>query len=359
MTADPGRPWLRRAVQGAVLAVALFALSRFRADPRALPSASDAGETSVTRRDPATGLPPPRPPYEGDAWSGDATALDAANLSLDCARPQGDVARVDSEAISAERLCARLRRIGAVTASGPDGQQTRWVLDQLIDVTLVRHALAFERAEVPEAEVTTALVALLSDAGPRAAADDTLLREQLRERMELRALLRLRHPIEVTEAQVEAELARGAPGIDRGQGVRVEGWIARTPPGVDAGERPAAQRAAEDFARAIEIETPEAAAARLRLTRLAPFVVGINGVEPELERAATSVPEGRWSGAVRTRVGWAVLRVMGAVEGARIPDGVLRARVREALENRALQDARNSSLEQLRAAARVERLIAP
>ena len=61
----------------------------------------------------------------------------------------------------------------------------------------------------------------------------SLLTEQARERLEVRKLASLRHRLEVTEADVDAEVAAGAAGIDRGGGVRVDGWIARTAPGSD------------------------------------------------------------------------------------------------------------------------------
>lgn len=60
-----------------------------------------------------------------------------------------------------------------------------------------------------------------------------------------------------------------------------------------------AHLAAEGFARAVRAEAPEGAAARLPLARLAPFVVGENGVEFELECAATSTTEGHWSEVTR------------------------------------------------------------
>lgn len=111
------------------------------------------------------------------------------------------------------------------------------------------------------------------------------------------------------------------------------------------------------FAAAVQTRAPEAAAAEHHLTHLAPFVLGANGVEPEMERAALALSEGQWSAAVRTRVGWAVLRALGRVEGREPTPDALRAQVRRALESRRLQAARGELLTSLRTAARVEVLV--
>lgn len=306
------------------------------------------------------------PPPDSTAWppalaaadaaaSGDGPAPDAPGRGLDCAHPAGNAALIDGEGLPTERVCARLSRIGGVGTTGIARRQARVVLDQLIDVALVRRGLAFERAAVTEAEIAAALAALRPPVAEAAASP--LLREQMRERLELRKLAGLRHRLEVTEADIDVEVAAGAPGIDRGQGVRVEAWMARTAPGTDAGDRPAAQEAAEAFAAAVQTQSPEAAAAQHHLTHLAPFVVGTNGVEPELERTALGLSEGQWSGAVRTRVGWAVLRAVGRVEGQELAPDALRARVRQALESRRLLAARQELLATLRSAARIEVLV--
>ena len=89
------------------------------------------------------------------------------------------------------------------------------------------------------------------------------------------------------------------------------------------------------------------------MAHLAAFVVAVNGLEPELERAVGGLALGQWSGAVRTRVGWAVLRSLGREEAQRLDASDLRARVRRALENRRRQEARKGVL----AAARTEILV--
>lgn len=338
---------------GALLLLGLFAVRSPRRPgaPRTPPRADASAAPPVARppHDPmrAADAPAPSAPRDGDA----------SLPPLDCARPAGDVARVDGAPITASRLCARLASLGALRPSGVIPAQARLNLDQLIDATLVARALAWERAAVTDAELSAALAAL--DAGAPSP-DAGLLGEQLRERLELSKLATLRQPPqEVTESDVDAEIARGAPGIDRGQGVRVEAWIARVPPATDpdAAVRATARQSAEDFARAVQTEAPDAAAARLHLARVAPFVLSANGVEPELERAALALGTGHWSEALSTRVGWMVLRPLGRVEGARLPDAVLRARVRAALLRQRLSGTEASVIAALRNAARIEVLV--
>jgi parvulin-like peptidyl-prolyl isomerase len=168
-----------------------------------------------------------------------------------------------------------------------------------------------------------------------------------------RKLVEKRTSLTVTEYEVDAEILDGAPGIDRGQGVRVEGYIARHPPG---GDENAARQRAEAFAD-VRDKTPEAAAAG-KMTPLPAFTVGASNIEPELQAAAFGLAKGKWSGALRTRVGWAVIRVVENDPGIPIDDlPSLRSRVRRALETRKLQGAQQRLLEELRAAAKIEYIV--
>ncbi|MBK6534207.1 MAG: peptidylprolyl isomerase [Deltaproteobacteria bacterium] len=357
------RLWLASVVLGALVALiagALFTRSSPRG--RGAQRSPDAGSTLPTSID---SRPPMLVAADVAAW-GDGPPADASRPALDCAHPAGNAALIDDAALTAERVCARLARMGGLAAVGADRRQARVVLDQLIDVMLVGRALAWERAAVTDDEVSAALAELrparIVDASvdrvpPVVAPVDPLVREQVRERLELRKLAALRHRLEVSDAEVDAEVAAGAPGIDRGQGIRVEAWLARMAPGSDGGARPPAQAAAEAFATAVQSERPEAAASRLAMSHLAPFVLGANGVEPDMERAALGLSEGQWSGAIHTRVGWAVLRALGRVEGTEPTPDALRALVRRALESRKLQAARQELLAALRSAARIEVLV--
>ena len=261
---------------------------------------------------------------------------------FDCARPLGEVARVDGVSLSLADLCTRLVPLGAVTSDGTERQQARHVLERMIDSMLVRRALDRANLAVTNADVDAALGAM----PPSVGADVTLLTAQLRERLELKKLVGKK--VEVTERDVDAELASGAPGIDRGQGMRVEGFIAR---GVDAKSKARAESLATQLrARSIDDVKHD-------LVPLAPFVVGETGVEPELEAAAYALPKGKWSAALQTRVGWVVIRVVGAEAGTKLDEPALRARVRRALETRRMQAEEQRVLEKLRGAARIEILV--
>lgn len=279
-----------------------------------------------------------------------ATATpDLATQTTICVRPDGNVATVDGEAIAVARLCGWLARIGAVRPGGADRKQARVVLDRMIDAVLVARALRVEGAIVSDAEVDKALAAL---AGRRL--DPELLKTQIRERLELEKLAALRVAREVSDAEVDAEIASGAPGIDRGQGVNAEAWVLRVPPGGDA-ER--AEQAARAFASAVGTTAPEVAARQHGLSHVSAFVLTANGVEPELEDTALALSKGQWSGAIRTKIGWTVLRVLGHVEEQKLDAAALRTRVRSAIATRKLQAAAKELREKLRAAATIEVLV--
>lgn len=104
---------------------------------------------------------------------------------------------------------------------------------------------------------------------------------------------------------------------------------------------------------------PEAAAKAHGLTHMKRFVVGSSGLEPELEAAAPVLAKDQFSAPVKTKVGWTVVRALGTAKGTPLDDKALRVRVREALERRKATAAENEKLAQLRAAAKIERLLAP
>lgn len=283
----------------------------------------------------------------GGTLSGQAPSLagsaEVVGRKLDCAHPTGDVARVGDSTISAVRLCDWLGKTG--------GANPAVALERMIDGVLVSRALAAANAQVIEPEVDAGLKALAVDG------DAALVREQLRERLELTKLAALRAPVAVTEAEVDAELAAGAPGIDRGQGVRVEGWVARVAPGADDAANAKAEQAANDFVAALGKENPADAAKRLGLAPLPRFVLGQTGLEPELEAAGLALAIGQTSGAIQTRVGWTVIRALEQVEGTKLDDKGLRARVRRALETRKGAAAGKQALAELRATTPIEILV--
>ena len=187
--------------------------------------------------------------------------------------------------------------------------------------------------------------------------DPALLRDQLRERLELAALARTDRDVAITEADVDAELARGAPGIDRGQGTRVDGWLARIAPNADPAAAAGSEATVRAFADALATQSPEHAAKAHGLSYVSPFTVGSSGLEAALESAARALAKGKTSGPFRTKVGWTVIRALGTSEGTPLTDKSLRARVRSALETRTLAGATTQTLERLRAAASIEVLV--
>lgn len=271
---------------------------------------------------------------------------------IDCGKPSGDVARIDDARVTEAILCEELSKIGGVKSGVADRSQARAVLDRLIDAILVRRALATAGAEVTEREVDDALQKLLVPEQDR-----VVVREQMRARLELDKLVASRTKIEVTEAEVDAELAAGAPGIDRGQGIRADGWVARVPPDADPAAQETAERSVKAFA-AAATTNPEAAAKQHGLVYLPPFVIGQSGLEPALEAAAQRSAKSQLSQPVKTRVGWTVIRVLDRAEGTSLDSKDFRTRVRDALKTRRTAAASKDLMTSLRNAATIELLVA-
>lgn len=309
----------------------------------ARPPVANEGRTPNGRPAPPAALPGSEDPVAAGAEAG---------AGFDCGRPQGAAVRIDELELSIARVCARMRIIGGVRPSGAiDHAQARLVIEQLIDGALVARALGATGGSVSDDDVETAMAAF--DPGATAGGL-TLLREQVRERLEVETLLAARGRAEITEREVDDELARGAPGIDRGGGLRLDGWIARVAPGAVAAADDAARKLAEAFAASPGTSTTDRPAG---LTPVPAFVLGASGVEPELEQAAQSLDRGQWSPAIRTRVGWVVIRVLDRVEARPVDPVTLRALVRQALTRRRDDRARQALMAELRSAARIEWLV--
>jgi parvulin-like peptidyl-prolyl isomerase len=285
-----------------------------------------------------------RLPSTGTGGPNPALSVDAPGLGLDCAKPAGDAARVDGAAITLATLCTELGKRGG----GQSG--ARAVLDRLIDDVLVKRALAAAHMQVTDAEVVAALEARGLQA-PAPDQDPALLQQEMRTRLELEKLAGTQP---VTEADVDAELAAGAPGIDRGAGIRVEGWIIRVPANADAAARTKAEASAHAFAK----NPTDAAAKQYGMTKLAPFIVGSGGIEPALEAAANGLARGEVSRAIATKVGWTVIKKLDDVTGTPLDDTALRHRVRKALETRRQQTAASEVIGRLRRTTRIEILVA-
>lgn len=284
------------------------------------------------------------PGPSGTGGPGPSLSIDAPGAALDCAKPTGDAARVDDAPITMAALCGELAKLGGVKAGA------RAVLDRMIDDLLVKRALDVANLAISDAEVTAALQARGLGA-PTPDQDPALLLQQMRARLELEKLVTI-DP--VTDKEVQAEIAAGAPGIDRGAGVRVEGWIIRVPASADQATRAKAEAAA----RAVSQTPTDAAAQQHGMTKLAPFVVGSAGLEPELYAAAAQLATGAFSGPVMTKVGIAVIKKIEDVEAPPIEgDMALPTRVRRALETRRMRAATNELLAKLRRAARIEILV--
>ena len=132
--------------------------------------------------------------------------------------------------------------------------------------------------------------------------------------------------------------------------------IARVAPGAAPSADDAARRLAEAFA--ASAAGGPATDRPAGLTPVPAFVLGATGVEHELEQAAQGLDRGMWSPAIRTRVGWAVIRVLDRVAAAAVDPVALRALVRAALERRRGARARQELMAVLRSAARIEWLVA-
>lgn len=180
----------------------------------------------------------------------------------------------------------------------------------MIDATLV-HAEVLRAGIEPGPEAVEAELARLLD--NRASAADEAARGAVLAKLERAALVLARTPTPPSASEVAAAYSAN-PGLWAQPALAVvEGYLARVAVGADTSADDASKAALSGVVKAL------AGGGKARPTQgvewLQRFEVEQNGLEPELERVVfasqtASQTSTSWSAPVRTKVGWAVVRVL-------------------------------------------------
>ena len=374
-----------RLILVALVAVGLFAWAEL-SGPRHQAS-SGAGTAGATFAGAAPALPSAQPVMRATPDSGSTqAALDETGEplgALDCDAPEGDVARVDGQPITAAELCAAWRMLsGSVQRGDPvamDRQAKQW-LERKIDALLVARALAADGRTVSEATVDAALDAVVERHDRRTASKPTSgaakvdarkaleaelkstgstldqVREDLREQLALKALVEHRERFEATDAIVERAYAADPARFGTPRTAAVEGFLARAPEGAAANERKKALDLATAFATRVANGESVEAAVVPELQHIPRFEVSTAGPEPQLAAAAFRLAPDGWSLPVQTRAGYVVMRLIEIREGQARPLSEVRELVKQHVQGEHTVAARERILAALRKAAKIEYL---
>lgn len=278
--------------------------------------------------------------------------------------PTGAVASVNGRAIDAERFNARLARLaGDVTRLPPDGarRQARLLLDRMEEAELIAQALAGAGAGVTDREVDEAFAALSPSGGKGDLAAELRregvsldeVRAELRDRIARRKLVAAQPAEPVADAEVEAEVVRGASAP--ASVAVVEAYVARVAPNAPPDARVRARSAAEEFAAAVTRDgSPAQAAERSGLAAMPRFELPQGAGEPALEGAVFALAPGAWAPPVETRAGIVVARLVEQRTATVRAGADAREEARRALVARRRQESERELLANLRARARIE-----
>jgi hypothetical protein len=352
---------VRRIVAAALVVTIVIAVAWYLSSRRGAPTVASGGARTTTAGSGAL------------AGSGAAAAArgeaPGANASgdlpqLDCTKPAGDVVRVGSAAITADDFCRELTLMAGPATDPPSAvwwAQARQLRDRLVDVSLVRQAIAAAGNAITDGEVESELanVRSRSPGTELGAAELDGLRRQIRARLELARLISLRAGGEPTEADLrdayDREPARyGEPGE-----AHVTAFAKRLSAAMLDDDVAAAEEQAEAFVPRVQRGTePAAAAATTGLTALAPFVLEDHGIEPALRSAAFGLSPGGWSAPTRTNVGVVVLRLDSVRMAKILPFAQVRDRVRASMLATRQTAAEELLLRELRAATVITDLVA-
>jgi peptidyl-prolyl cis-trans isomerase SurA len=353
------------AILGLAAAILMGLLAWILVDSRHTPNETADGVSA--RNAPA--------PHAADADGlahGRAAAEDAPALPpLDCAHPDGDAARSKAGAVSTAQLCVEFQQLaGQQTKADPTTQRVlaRKTLDSLVDAQLVAAALAAEQTAVSDADIDAAFAQLpvvqanpdkgvLQEVLRRQGVDLTMIRRDLRRRLELTRLVSARGDVEPRLAEMEQEWQAHPERYQQDGGVQVQAYIARVSPGAPAEAAAKAQETARAFAAAVPNSAPEKLPQELQLQTLPPFLLEPNQLEPDLVAAVAPLQPGQWTQAVRTRAGWMVCKVLERKAGTARSLDEVRQEIAQRLRAGKVLAERNRILAALRSAAAIEVLI--
>jgi hypothetical protein len=290
--------------------------------------------------------------------------------AMDCDAPQGNVVTVDGEGITALEFCAAWRRMSGPSTGGDSAvmdKQGKALLQQMIDARLVARALAAAGHPVQGADVDTSLTEMWTKRGAsRASVEESLrtqgidlsvVRADLRQRLELAKLVELRADVEPSEQAIAALYAADPTRWGTPRSATVEVFLARAAPTAPAAERAKAHAVADAFAAGVARGgAPKALAEASGMKITPPFELTADAGEPELAAAAFSLQPQQWSPVVPARVGWAVARLVKITEGKARPLADVRERIRALLLNDHKLSEQQRLLQELRAAAKIVQL---
>lgn len=321
-----------------------------------------AGSAELPARPGASMEKPAEPSAEGSSPSPTPLVTqppvrddDVATAPLDCARAGQVVAAVGGVEIGASRLCEALRV--TVGEAGPRWRQAGpALLERLVDHAVIEAEGLAKAIDIGEAEVEAEL------ARGGAAQASGYVREEVVARLRLRALARGDRAA-IDRARVEAEFASDPSRWASPGRATLEGALVRVRAGESAEQTQELERRAQALREALGVghEDVQGVIARSPgAERLEGWALETSGLEPALEAAVFSgdAQHGGWLGPIKTRVGWVVVRASAvALPSPRVFEEV-EPEVRRALDSRLGMEAERTLLAELRARAKARLLVA-
>lgn len=277
---------------------------------------------------------------------------------IDCQTPQGDVMRVNDTSISAEAFCAQMELLTGPTPDAPTEawhQQARQLRDKLIDVELVRAALAEEGVSIDENAVDDAMT--LGRPSKTQAAASSFLRGQIRAKLEWNRLLDLRATTKISDESLRAAYARDPERYGEPARATILPYVIRLSPTTSTDDAEAARKQALLFKTDVERGDATALAKKMGLASLPVADVEEGGLEKGLAEAALELAPGQWSAPVRTKIGWVVVRVEKVRPASTLPFEEVKEKVRAMVAGELRHEAEVSLRKELREGARVEELV--
>lgn len=359
----------KRWMVAAALMIAIAALAVWRMSTKPTGVTSEAGTPGVSDSPEPRGAPRSAPTHDREKPE---SAASETRPVLDCGAPTGDAATSTKGSVTAAAVCGEFQLLvgkkGKITTE-VDRSLARHTLQRMVDDLLVAAALVDDDIVVTDAQIDAAIAALhIGDPGQPAAKADlkrhgvdmSVVRREVRRRLQLQALRAARAPSSVSDAAMRDEYqAHPERYLKGGMRTTVQAYLARVPPNAPAKVDNSAKERATAFAAAVrsqELDTlrPD----QRQLTKLADFEIATDEQEPELTAALKPLNVGQWTGAVRTRAGWMVCKVLSRKAGVLRPLEEVkdRIRVRVAETERIIDERR--LLQGLRAAADIRVLVA-
>lgn len=289
----------------------------------------------------------------------------------------GPVATIDGKEVTAAQFNEEVERMAAMVPHIPPGQVATYkekVLENVVSKRIVDDSIAAGNVKVSDEEVNAELDKFkkrLEEAGPgglqmflaRANLTEDKLKEDIRESLNVKALLAKEHDVAVTDAQAKEHYEKNPAMFQRPERVKASHILLKLDEKADAAKVAEAEKKAKELSKEAKKKGADFAELAKQHSEgpTAPRGGDLGFFEkgrmvPEFEAVAYKLKPGQVSDPVRTQFGWHVIKVFEHEDAGKVPFDEVKEMIVAQLEQQKIREAFDAFLKQKKEAMKIEKM---